>query len=156
MLSPFTQPSVIRRSLAVFILLAFAVQVAGSEGLQISLPPVRVRNKSGLQLAIDGRGVDANGYRPVKITVNPRGMKPLTADRQIRIVLKPHAYSNVATPSVSQIIDLPEGSTTTTAIVSMPQTALWHNLTLETYEGNEKLLDLSQEYLGWPRTTYWE
>src|SRR5206468_10060918 len=85
-----------------------------------------------------------------------RGMKPLPADRQIRLVLKPHAYSSVATPSESQVIELPEGSSITTALVSIPQTALWHNLTLETYEGNDKLEDLSQDYLGWPRPGYWE
>src|SRR5947208_16669920 len=127
MLSPFTRPSAIRSLLVGFILAAFAAEAAGSEGGQFSLPFPRVKNKSGLQLAIDGRGVDANGYRPVKITVNTRGNKPLPADRQIRIVLKPHAYSSVATPSVSQVIELPEGSTITTAIVSIPQTGLWHN-----------------------------
>src|SRR5438477_8221420 len=139
MFKPFTHPASMRWSLVACILLVVAAEAGASEGLQISLPPLRVKNKSGLQLEIDGRGVDANGYRPVKITVNPRGMKPLLADRQIRIVLKPHAYSQVATPSVSQVIELPEGSTVTTAIISIPQTALWHNMTVDTYEGNQKL-----------------
>lgn len=128
---------------------------AGS-GPLFSLPQVGVRNKSGLIISLDGRGVEGNGYRPIRVEVTPWPPKPLVADRQIRIVIKPNSYNASSTPQVSQVIDLPEGSTRVEAIVSVPQSALWYSMSIETYEGGEKLEDLSHPYMGWANVNYWD
>src|SRR5687767_8386165 len=73
--------------LALVLLLGMAASALAANGMQIVLPMGGVKNWSGLAIQIDGRGVDANGYRPVKITVRTNPPKALTADRQIRIVL---------------------------------------------------------------------
>ena len=128
---------------------------AGS-GPLFSLPQVGVKNKSGLIISLDGRGVEGNGYRPVRVEVTPWPPKPLTADRQIRIVIKPNSYNASSTPQVSQVIDLPEGSTQVEAILSVPQSALWYSMSIETYEGGEKLEDLSHPHMGWANVNYWD
>ena len=135
-------------------LLATAAR-AGS-GPLFSLPQVGVKNKSGLIISLDGRGVEGNGYRPVRVEVTPWPPKPLTADRQIRIVIKPNSYNAASTPQVSQVIDLPEGSMQVEAILSVPQSALWYSMAIETYEGGEKLEDLSHPYMGWANVNYWD
>jgi hypothetical protein len=132
-----------------------AAALAGN-GMQIGLPVGGMKNKSGLRLMIDGRGVDANGYRPVKIAVTTSPPKPLPADRQIRVVLKPNAYAGVNAPEVSQVIELPEGSITTSVTLSMPQTSMWHGMSIETYEGGQKWEDLSQRHMAWSRTNSWD
>jgi hypothetical protein len=136
--------------------LAAARGALASGGPLFSLPAMGTKNKSGLVISFDGRGVEGNGYRPLRVDVTTWPPVPLTADRQIRVVLKPQAYNAANTPQVSQIIDLPEGSTSVQATISMPQSALWYSMAVETYEDGEKLEDLSQRYMGWANTNYWD
>jgi hypothetical protein len=112
--------------------------------------------KSGLTLTIDGRGIDANGYRPIRITVAPLPPGPFPADRQLRIKIDPGVYSGQSFPEVSQIIELPEGANSAEAVIAIPQTSQWYQFSIETYESGEKLKDLSHEYLGWMTTGYWQ
>jgi hypothetical protein len=137
---------------AVLLLIPAGSHAAG--GFKYALP-IGVKNPSGLTLAIDGRGIDANGYRSVMIEVIPRGNKPLPADRQLRVVLEFSKYAAENTAKISQIIELPEGSTSVKATVLVPQSAAWTNLAIETYEGGEKLKDLSHENFRWASTTGW-
>src|SRR5690242_16871494 len=81
--------------LAVLLLLCGAASAVAANGMQVTLPMGATKNRSGLIVQIDGRGVDANGYRPIKVVVTANPPKPLPADRQIRIVLKPNAFSGV-------------------------------------------------------------
>ena len=142
----------------IVVALVFSTPVArAGSGTQFSLPAAGVKNKSGLRLVVDGRGIDGNGYRPIHLEISPWPPKPLTADRQIRVVLKPRTYNAMSTPDASQVIDLPEGSTTVSATVLVPQSSLWYSLGIESFEGGEKLEDLSHPYLTWPNATgYWE
>jgi hypothetical protein len=144
--------------LAAAVCVGLASSPAGAvSGTIFTLPSAGVTNKSGLQVTLDGRGLDGNGYRPIRITVRTVPFVPLTADRQIRIALRPSEYTGVGTPRISQVIELPEGSTTVEATVLVPQSALWMQMELETYEGGEPWKELSAPYLGWPnRSGYWE
>jgi len=142
--------------LVLALVICCAAAALAGNGMQIGLPVGAIKNKSGLHLTIDGRGVDANGYRPVKIQVTPWPPKPLVADRQIRVVIKPHTYAGVSSPEVSQVIELPEGSITTTAVFSMPQTSMWHGIEVKTFEGGQLWEDLSNRHLAWSRTNYWD
>lgn len=123
-------------------------------GYQFGLP-LGPKNPSGLLLAIDGRGIDANGYRPIHIEIKTRGNKPLVADRQLRIVLEFSKFTGNSVARVSQIVELPEGATSVKTTFVVPQSSAWGALSVETYEGGEKLKDLSQEHFGWPSTNAW-
>src|SRR5205823_2142156 len=48
----------------------------------------KVKYLSGLVLDLDGRGIDATGYRPIRVTIStwPPNRK-VKADRQVRVVL---------------------------------------------------------------------
>jgi hypothetical protein len=128
---------------------------AGS-GMVVTLPLAPTKPKSGLALTIDGRGIDANGYRPIRIKVMPLPPGPFPADRQLRVVIYPGEYAAASFPKVSQIIELPEGATSAEAVIAIPQTTQWYQFSVETFESGEKLKDLSHEYLGWMTTGYWQ
>ncbi len=130
--------------------------VFAAGGSVITLPQPGTKIRSGLSLSVDFRGVDANGYRPVTITVEPLNKLPLPADRVLRVVITPYAYMSNLTPEVSQVIELPEGSTTTTATISIPQSAQWHSFSIETREDGQRLRDLSADRLAAGMMTYWE
>src|SRR5262245_47486453 len=51
----------------------------------------KLKYPSGLVLDLDGRGIDATGYRPIRVTIStwPPNRK-VKADRQVRIVLGCH------------------------------------------------------------------
>ena len=108
---------------------------------------------SGLVLELDGRGIEAAGYRPIQVNVStwPPGRK-LKADRQVRVVLSCHGDDYRRITQVSQVIELPEGSTGAKANVLVPQTSHFSTISIETYEGGQQLDDLSQEVIGWPTT----
>jgi hypothetical protein len=137
----------------VFLVLGTGLQAAPDYRFML---PSGTKNPSGLSLVIHDCGIDANGYRPIEIEVAPRpATKPFAFDRQVRVVLEFNRYGSQGTTQVSQVIELPEGSTGEKVTVLAPQTCGWSQLSVRTFEGGEKLLDLSQDYLGWPNTIGW-
>lgn len=145
------------RKLAVCLALLVAMSpTLFAAGPIVTLPFPGVKPKSGLILQIDCRGIDANGYRPVRIQVRPISGTPLPADRQLRLVVQPNSHGLQTAPSVTKIIDLPEGSTAVDATLDIPQSGLWYSMNVEVYEDGDKLEDLSQPYIGWPATNYWD
>lgn len=128
---------------------------------RIGLPTPGVPNLSGLKIFIDTNGLESNGYRPVEIevttTVNtPAGPLPLPRDRQIRVVIKPNSLNGTFAPAVSQLIELPVGSTSVRATVLMPQSSAWYALAVQTFEGGELWRDLSAPHLGWTNRNNWD
>ncbi len=138
--------------------LAAAGPLLAAGGTVVTFPDPGTKIRSGLAMTVDLRGIDSNGYRPITITVKPLNGLPLPADRVLRVVLAPYAYMSNLTPEVSQVIELPEGSTTTTATIAVPQSAQWHSMSIETIEDGEKLRDLSIERIGTNAMgiNYWE
>ena len=134
----------------------FPLAAEAGSGIVVSLPMAPTKPKSGLTLTIDGRGIDANGYRPIRIKVSPLPPGPFPSDRQLRVVIYPGEYAADSFPKVSQIIELPEGATSAEAVIAIPQTTQWYQFSIETYESGEKLKDLSHEYLGWMSSGYWQ
>lgn len=128
-----------------------------ASGVEFKLPS-GPKYPSGLTLHVDARGIDSNGYRPVRLTVSTwPPNKALTADRQVRVVLRTGRMGTWRNSRVSQVIEIPEGSTTATATMLMPQLSVWTSFSIETYEGGEKLLDLCQDQMSWsnPNGWYW-
>jgi hypothetical protein len=126
-------------------------------GSVIVLPMGPGKPKSGLTVKIDGRGVEGNGYRPLRVEVTPWPVKPLAADRQIRIEINPPRFGfSRPTPIVSQVIELPEGSTSVTATILVPQSSSWNAIAVDIYEGGEWLEDLSVIQMGWANGGTWD
>ena len=150
--------SALRLAVTVLVTLAVAGPVFAAGGTVVTLPQPGTKIRSGLAMTVDLRGIDSNGYRPVVITVKPLNNLPLPADRVLRVVLAPYAYMSNLAPEVSQVIELPEGSTTTTATIAIPQTAQWHSMSIETIEDGERLRDLSVARIGTNAMgiNYWE
>ncbi len=133
----------------------FAPNCHAASGIEFKLP-AGAKYPSGLTMQVDARGIDANGYRPVRITVSAfPANKPHKYDRQLRIVLHTGRVGSWRDRRVSQIIELPEGSTNTEATILVPQQGIWTSLAIDTYEGGEKLLDLSQADLNWATPSSW-
>src|SRR4051794_24395960 len=118
--------------LAIFLLLLAHESARAAGGMTFGLP-LTMKNPSGLSIRIDSHGVDANGYRPVQVRVLPTNGKPFTFDRQLRVVLGLSKYGTNGQQKVSQIIELPEGSTGATATMLIPQAGSFHALMIETY-----------------------
>ncbi|MCI0359444.1 MAG: hypothetical protein L0211_13285 [Planctomycetaceae bacterium] len=142
--------------LAIAIVLLSAVPLLAAGGAVITLPQPGTKIKSGLAMTIDMRGIDANGYRPVAVTVKPLNNLPLPADRQLRVIIAPFTNMSGLTPEVSQVIEIPEGSTSATTTIAIPQTGQWWSCSIDTFEDGEKLRDLSVERIGFPGINYWE
>jgi hypothetical protein len=121
-----------------------------ADGPQVRLPNAAAKIKSGWILDIDGRGIDSNGYRPIRVTISTLRGKPVTADHQVRVVLGCHAEYYRYVNSVSQVIEIPEGSASASATILVPQGGPFMAMSIDTFEGGQKLDDLSQGPIGWP------
>jgi hypothetical protein len=153
--SMHTFPAIVLRRLLAATLAAFVVlpsaaaYAAGGHDFALPLGP---KHPSGLTLHVDCRGIDANGYRPVRVTVATwPPNKPLTADRQVRVALSFYGY-NSRKSQISQVIELPEGSASVTATILVPQIASFSAISIDTFEGGEKLKELSSDSMGFPNT----
>ncbi len=104
---------------------------------------------SGLALAIDTSWLASNGYRPVRLTITPRGA-PNVADRTLMVRLLPDPvarYYGSRSPSiaVTQQIDIPAQSPGLTVTISVPQDSAWGQLELEVFEDGELVEELSSK-----------
>ncbi|MBC8869140.1 MAG: hypothetical protein H8E44_06965 [Planctomycetes bacterium] len=125
------------------LLLADAAR-AGSGGV-INLP-MGVKPKNGLRLDIDTRWIDANGYRPVRVTATNLFAGPNSPDRSIRVELSPRSWRwGDTAPSVSFFIEIPETVRQVEQTVSIPQSDQWGAIRVEVYEDGEELKDLTAE-----------
>jgi hypothetical protein len=80
------------------------------------MPPNQTASRrTGLQLVVDTRWINAYGYRPVEITIV--APKPTTTTQTISIQLH-SGWDNVTT--VSQDFEFPKGATRASTIVSVP------------------------------------
>ena len=118
------------------------------------LPPQGILNTSGVQMIVDSRWVDGNGYRPVRIEIIPL-KAPAAADRQFRVVVKPQANYGLSGDTISQIVELEQGAMSAKASIAVPQDAPWHSIIMEVYENGALHDDLSGDALSWPRGNYY-
>jgi hypothetical protein len=150
------------RLLATSLILAIASSLAplreatAANGAVLSFPLAGAKIKSGLTMTVDLRGVDANGYRPVRIEFRPLNKVALPADRRLRVVLSPYSYNSTLSPQVTQVVELPEGSLSTVATLAVPQCSQWWSCSIEVYEDGDKLDDLSAKRMGMGAINYWD
>lgn len=141
--------------LAMGMLLGLVRDLPAAGGPVVVFPMPGAKIKSGLVMTLDFRGVDANGYRPVRVEFKTVTGAALTADRQVRVVIWPRYYG-ASTPQVTKIVELPEGSTVVSDTIIIPQSAQWYNCKLEVFEDGDKLEDLSSPGIGWTGVNYWD
>ena len=96
-----------------------------------TLPAMGTRMRSGLTVEVDTRGVASNGYRPIRVTVSntPARNKPpvpVTADRRLRVVLKPSGRGHLASAATSQVIEIPEKQSSAEATIAVPRAGDWY------------------------------
>lgn len=106
------------------------------------------------RIQVDPSGVGGQAYRGVEITVTEFTNTPLTADHSLRVILRPNHYGSGAyDEQVTGFIEIPEGSSTATAIIDVPQRQQWNSLHVEFHEDGERLEGYTAT-LGVPRMSY--
>lgn len=134
-------------SLALVLLLWNSASIAPAGNGDVVLLPYR-KIKSGLTMEVDLTGVDGNGYRAIKFKLTNSPPVASTADRQVRVILRPSGWGPLGSVTVSDVIEIPEGATSAEKTISIPQSSEWYNMDLEVREGGSKLPDLSEPTLG--------
>lgn len=116
--------------------------VRAGMGNVISLP-MGTAPKNGLRLDIDTHWVNANGYRPLRVTATNLLAGPTSPDRTIRVELTPNSWHWGHGASVSFYIEIPEATRQVRQTVSIPQGEQWRTLRIEVFEDGQQLEDLS-------------
>lgn len=117
--------------------------LAGTGG-EMVLPQLPKKPKNGLQVVVDTRWVNANGYRPVRIKLQNWPAGPTTADRSFRIELQPFKWQNGWGPNrVTGFVDMPQGTATAEAVISVPQFLGMNSLGVKVFEDGYELTDVS-------------
>ena len=102
--------------------------------------PQTGNSTSGLQVTMEAQWIQTGGYFPIKITVQST-TGPVTADRVLLIELVPRYGGNAS--KVSQVVEIPEGSTSAEVMVLTPQSDMSFFYTVDVWEDGEKIKDLS-------------
>jgi hypothetical protein len=74
--------------------------------------------------------------------------KPVTADRQVRIVFSTSRYGSRKVALVSQVVEIPEGNAAVSATLLLPQLGGFSDESIEVFEGGQRLDDLSSDQIG--------
>lgn len=128
----------------------FSAASKGEDGTVMRFPIVgKTRFPSGLQMEVDTRWVEAQGYRPIHIKLGTSNGLPSPADRTIQLNVKVFSLRNSVdnlTDVTTAYLTLPEGKTSITSSISILQESLWNRIEIETFEGNSQLSDLSGSF----------
>ncbi len=129
-----------------------AIRSEGASGGTWTVPQLQPGevNQTGLTLTIDTIWVDSGGYRPVRFAVKSL-TGPVVADRVLSITFRPmQNYTRNASVAVTQTIEIPAGSSSAEATMSVPQLCTWGMFTLDVYEDGESVKQLSiPESVSW-------
>lgn len=130
--------------------LTFADDAWSEDGALMRFPIVgKTRFPSGLQMEVDTRWVEAQGYRPIRIKLGTSPPLPAPADRTIRIEFKTYSRMSSAEEGAdvtTAYVTLPQGKQSISTSFPVRQEALWSRVEVECYEGGIKLLDMSGSY----------
>jgi hypothetical protein len=130
----------------IFVLAWLILATSGRNALAVSggmmTLPGAGENRTGLQLTVDTRWIDASGYRPVRIELR-RAQGAATSQRVLTIRLRPHAHTSSDTIVVSQDIRIPDGSEDVSTVISVPQLGPWVSFEMDVYENGRYIEALS-------------
>ena len=132
--------------LSLLLILGVAAPAFAATGGEVSLPTPGRKNPSKLRLTINDRGVDAPGYRTLKITAS--AWAPVVDERSLRIVL----YPNRTDPfdgydqAVTGYVEIPAGAASGQVTLLVPQAEPWHSMMVDVFEDGRRLNDVSEVY----------
>ena len=121
------------------------------------LAPGEVDKTGGLSLIIDMNWVDSCGYRPLRVELKSIA-GPVVADRVLTLRFRPkQAYTRFDSVAVTQVLEIPAGSSSATATLSVPQFGPWGMFEVDAVENGEYVKQLSigenQGWASWSATT---
>ncbi|MEE3372830.1 MAG: hypothetical protein VX346_26080, partial [Planctomycetota bacterium] len=100
-----------------------AARVGAPRALHVRWPEIQKTTPSDFLLKLDFRWVAGNGYRPIRVSVAPRG-KPFGADRRLDIRLELEGMlANSRRRNVRQTLLVPAGSAGITETIYVPEVA---------------------------------
>lgn len=99
--------------------------------------------KHGLQLVVDTRWVDANGYRPVRIKANRVPARPTAAERNLQIVLRSNHRYGGCIYTTTGFLQIPAGAPSAATTLSVPQFDRWYDVVMYVYEDGKVLPELT-------------
>ena len=104
-------------------LICLPVVTRAASTMRVTLPQKAKTTPSDFLLNFDFRWVGGNGYRPIRVSVAPRG-KPFGADRHLEIRLElEREFVNFRTLTVRQTVVVPEGSAGIVETIYVPEVA---------------------------------
>ena len=131
----------------------FAQPARASSGGVVILPrlaPGEPDKTGGLMLTMNTNWVDSSGYRPVRFEIiSITG--PVSADRVFTVRFRPkQSYTRYDSVAVTQVLEIPAGSTSVKATMSVPQLGPWGMFELDVLEDGEYIKQFSLgENQGW-------
>ncbi|HTN76307.1 MAG TPA: hypothetical protein VL096_13710, partial [Pirellulaceae bacterium] len=130
--------------LLTLILCSLSAVAEAGVGETFFLPRNGKKPKNFATVILEAQGASGIGYRPVKVTIVNLPAGPAIRDRDFRVVLRPYSVGSVEQDvTVQEIVEMPEGTTSGSAWISVPQVEPWVSLAIEVYEGGVRLNDLS-------------
>lgn len=122
----------------------------GEDGTVLRFPVMgKTRTPSGLKMEIDTRWAEAQGYRPVRITLGSANGLPVPADLTVRVELTVFSIVGSEEPGDRTVVyvTLPEGKASITQSVPVLQESLWTNIEVKTFDDTgRELRDLSETF----------
>ena len=139
---------VARAGLAVLLAIVFAAaplcstSFAGN-GTVTTIPRAAAAAKHGLQMDVDTRGVDGNGYRPVRIRVYTSNGRPSGSDRTLLVEFSPNGNYGYGQQQVSKRITLARGAFSAEMTMLVRQSASTANLRTAVYESGHRIPEMN-------------
>ncbi len=136
------------RAVAVAVCLTALAKLSHAGSGSVFRVPSGGTPKNGLQLIVDARWVDGNGYMPVKVTLLPWPAGPATASRTIQVVLVPDFALSRSREDhqVTGTVELTQGATRGEATLAVHRRGAPQYLSIRVYEDGAPLEDLSLSY----------
>ncbi len=136
-------------SFLLFLLSSSAYAINGNVFVWPQLPNgvVAYAKQSGLQVTVDTTWIGSRGYRPVKVTLN--SPTPVTGDVQVTIRFHAGYWRNQnQSISVEQDFVIPQGSSTATSTLIVPQYLNWDGFGWEIWVDGKLDKGLSPTHVG--------
>ena len=143
-------------TIAFLVWMGFSPVLLAGIGFRISLPQRPNKPANLLSATIDARWVEGNGYHPVTVKLNSLA-GAVTQDRKVRVQISFQGYSGAGLqPLVTETLAIPEGSSSVTAQLLVPQNEGVGSLNVRFFEGGFELKELRySRWVGSPSNYGW-
>ncbi len=130
-------------SAVVFASITLCSTVFAGNGDVTVIPRAVGAARHGVQLELDTRGVDGNGYRPVRARIFTANCRPSAVERTFLIELSPDESYGNDQQQVAKHITLPAGAISAETVILFRQTTSTGHIRTAVYEGDRQLREFS-------------